>query len=434
MTKEQFTDLMGNLDDLLIAEAAARRTRRFPWARFGLIAACLALLIVGGCFLIPQTDIPSSSPIVEADMVGIFLHNGRTYIQQDWFLPEGNPIETQVGTIVPSINEHTGATEYTDGTGSVGGRIYSLKGYDPEHILCMPMGDGTISTYLSITPEDLSSPGFFESTFHLSQRAEALLYTPYSSYLADADETYSLPANTPEVAALFNALDQAQVVPANQINLNPAYRSLHQSTLFRLSIRLTGGPRLHLSLYDNGYIGIHMFSDWVLMLSEEELSPLLKLLYGKEGEAVTTGLSPTLEDCLGDISLGKYIPDFIPAGYQFTQAERYFYLDDQTGAIGKTREICLSFQKEADPTHNYTLQITWASEYGQNGWSGPMLQEKELSANTLSDYFETENSDGNPLPYGSRISAGVFFDDASLVLSAHGLTLEEVCNLFESVQ
>ena len=45
MTKEQFTDLMGNLDDLLIAEAAARRT----FAAYRRCTARLCALCTGCC-------------------------------------------------------------------------------------------------------------------------------------------------------------------------------------------------------------------------------------------------------------------------------------------------------------------------------------------------------------------------------------------------
>ena len=67
MKKEQFSDMMNNIDDELIVNAKAtnKKKRKIPWKQMGAIAACF-LLIVSAVIVMPML-FEEDSPIVPPD-------------------------------------------------------------------------------------------------------------------------------------------------------------------------------------------------------------------------------------------------------------------------------------------------------------------------------------------------------------------------------
>jgi hypothetical protein len=114
------------------------------------------------------------------------------------------------------------------------------------------------------------------------------------------------------------------------------------------------------------------------------------------------------------------------------RSEILYYLDSATAMETGTKELTIEYCDANDLHIYYSITVTWAAEYGQNGWAGPMLDASEISVKTISEYVQTQNSKGEPLSY-ERIDLGVWYGDVSVVISARGLDAETAYRILNSV-
>ena len=86
---------------------------------------------------IPPDPMPEApEPGVAADMMAFFIYNGRMYVQTGQYA-DPSLREGYVCTVTGDIDEWSGADEYVEGASSIGGDVYSVKGYDTNFRLCM---------------------------------------------------------------------------------------------------------------------------------------------------------------------------------------------------------------------------------------------------------------------------------------------------------
>ena len=113
----------------------------------------------------PMPEVPE--PGVAADMMAFFIYNGRMYVQTGQYA-DPSLREGYVCTVKGDIDEWSGADEYVEGASSIGGDVYSVKGYDTNFRLCMDGPDGLIEFYDCLSDMTLySGADLFETCLHV---------------------------------------------------------------------------------------------------------------------------------------------------------------------------------------------------------------------------------------------------------------------------
>ena len=126
----------------------------------------------------PMPEAPE--PGVAADMMAFFIYNGRMYVQTGQYA-DPSLREGYVCTVKGDIDEWSGADEYVEGASSIGGDVYSVKGYDTNFRLCMDGPDGLIEFYDCLSDMTLySGADLFETCLHVENYVGAY-------YILDAD-------------------------------------------------------------------------------------------------------------------------------------------------------------------------------------------------------------------------------------------------------
>ena len=79
-----------------------------------------------------EVELPQAETETMIDMSGFFIYQGRLYAQMDVVEQGQNLVGEQLGESSGTIDEWTSENQYLDGTGSIGGPFYEVKGYDPR--------------------------------------------------------------------------------------------------------------------------------------------------------------------------------------------------------------------------------------------------------------------------------------------------------------
>lgn len=439
-------------DDILERSEAARgSTSKNIQLKWAALAACLCLVIAGAAIwrqsaparhegsgitvsedgvTIPPMEVTLSlSDGESACMIGFFIYQGRCYVQYEGISGDADIIGEHLGTATGLIDEWTPKDGYVELAGSVEGDFYAVKGYDPSFMLCMKERTGAISTYICNTGITLKY-GFelYEDRLHLSDGIQAVQYESRFSWYYSKGELYQMDRVGKAVTDFIRELDRAQFVPSDRVPLAEGQTSLADTELYHLYFRMEDGTTAHLRLHENGYVRFDGMWSLCVQVPEESYDALLALLDSRTDSAAvedTGPTGPTLEDCRNDASLGSYVPAYMPEDFKFAYADIYYYLDRQTAASIGTKELWLDYASPENPNAYYSIIITWADEYGQNGWAGPMLDAAELSVESISEHMD---------PDSDFLELGVWLDNVSVVMIARNVDAETAYRILSSVQ
>ena len=457
--KDSIMDSIGRIDDDMIESVDALRQRkssRPAWIRWGAIAACLCLITAGillrqkntpfdfnkegrGIVLsedgvtIPKMEV-SLSAKTAADMIAFFIYHGNCYVHYEW-MDDAGLVGEYLGTATGLIDEWTSKDGYVELAGSVKGDFFSVKGYDPEFMLCTKDATGAVSTYICNNGITLHyGAELYEDRLHLSERYSAVQYETRASWNYGRNERYQMEGNDEIIHNFIEQLDKAEFIPWADVpeKEGMTVTSIYDTEIYHVYFRMDDGMTIHLRLYENGYVRFQGVLDVCVQVPQDCFSALTDLMKNhtdSEAVSVPSWAEIQFEKCRNDPELGAYIPAYQILGHSLVLAEIYYYLEPQTGVETGTKEICLEYSSESDPALYYAVTITWKDEYGKNGWAGPMLDRSELSAESLADYIGTKRNNDT-----TSIDVGVWYDDVSVVLSATDLDAESAFELFESVE
>lgn len=446
---------INGVDDNILerSEAAAyvrkEKNKRLKWSA---MAACLCLVFVGAAVwrqiqpssmegtgitvsedgvTIPPMDVFLSANEM-AEMIGFFIYQGRCYVQYEWIYDDVDIIGEYLGTATGLIDEWTPKEGYVELAGSARGDFYAVKGYDPSFMLCMKAPTGVVSTYICNNGITLNyGSELYEDRLHLSDGFQSVEYESRDSWFYSRGERYQINSVNDIVPDFIKQLDSAKFIPTDSVPLDEGNLDLYQ-----LYFRMENGMTIHLRLYRNGYVRFNGLWPVCVQVPEESYRALLDLLDNHmDSIAVeaTGAAGPTFEDCLNDAELGKYVPTYVPEAFYPVRTSIYYYLDRQTADEIGTKEIQLEYDSVENPLRYYAITITWADEYGQNGWYGPMIDAEDLSVDSLAEYIETESTTGRVFPE-CELHAGIWYDDVSVVISASGVDAETAYEIFNSIQ
>lgn len=124
-----------------------------------------------------QVELSKSKDGVMADMLGFFIYEGRSYVQDVYYKTGSSIVGDYVGTSVGLIDEWTSEDGYVDYAGSVSGKFYEVKGYDPAFMLCMKFDNGAVETFINNNGISLGKGSdLIEERLHLKDNYEKVTF------------------------------------------------------------------------------------------------------------------------------------------------------------------------------------------------------------------------------------------------------------------
>lgn len=259
---------VGEVGGDLVEEAAAetKKRRRAPIYAAAL-AACAALMLLLARPWAQETPAVATAPVA-MDMVAFVIYGGRMYECSQ--VLEGDAAEELMGeylfTSPGYIDEWSSPEEYTDGTGSVAGDVYTVKGYDSAFRLCIPLDGGallelydTLDGITLRTGEDL-----YGERLHLRENWREAEYQTHDDWNSNED-TFRTPELTEEeIAAFIDALYAGEFEywgPDSETG-DIYMLGLEQKHLY---FRLADGSSVELRLFENGLVKYTPLPDRVLV-------------------------------------------------------------------------------------------------------------------------------------------------------------------------
>lgn len=311
-------------DILERSETAGReRKRTNQWLKWGTMAACLCLVILGAVawrqfapirnaapaiaanenraaasqltkpgseeasassandgVSVPRAEFSLANPRNEAvDMIGFFLYQGRCYVQYEWLFDDVDIVGEYLGTATGLIDEWTPQDGYVELAGSVQGDFYEAKGYDPAFLLCMKASYGDVSTYICNNGITLKyGSELYEDRLHLSGNLESVEYESRTSWYYDRGERYRMNGIRDEVLDFIEAMDSAQFVLSDSVPLDEGKSSIVDTELYHMYFQMKDGTTIHLRLHEDGYVRFDGMWDLCVQVPQESYSALLGLL------------------------------------------------------------------------------------------------------------------------------------------------------------
>ena len=193
--------------DMIENTEAIKKTSRNIWLKCGSIAACFALVLAVGAYVIPRLNVPGTliDGIERRYKEGI-ISAGETYIEWPWeyktlsekytqIVLNGVEYRTRAQTISEDLlGESLGTCEangydtYTDKSYTEKFEVRAVNGIDSNHLVAVNM-DGEFIVFLLDDNPFPSTLGELISTYSLS---ETLPFTRYSEYEGKKDKGYHL--------------------------------------------------------------------------------------------------------------------------------------------------------------------------------------------------------------------------------------------------
>lgn len=273
MKGEQLLHALGEVDENYLAQVDELRRmppkkKRHTWIS---MAACLCLVagvavwaLQGGMGMPSKDGAETNSngmsgsaqgiyvPPLEvehesADMTGFFIYQGRIY-SQGGMVQEGQKlVGAQLGESSGTIDEWTSENQYLEGTGSIGGPFYEVKGYDPKYLLCM-VHDYGVELYWNNCDITVSTgANVLEEVFRLSDGIAQAEFQGESDFQGETGRTTSI-TRLEQLEAWIDDLGQAPALSSAETDMGQC--------LGHLYLTKADGVTVHLRLMGNGYVQV----------------------------------------------------------------------------------------------------------------------------------------------------------------------------------
>lgn len=194
-----------------------------------------------------KVELSQAQPETMIDMSGFFIYQGRLYAQMDVVEHGQDLVGEQLGESSGTIDEWTSEDQYLEGTGSIGGPFYEVKGYDPKYLLCMVYDYG-VELFWNNCDITVSTGGeVLEEVFRLSDGIAQAEFQSESDVQGDTGHKLTI---TPldQLQAWVNALDQAPAMASSETDMGLC--------LGHLYLTKADGVTVHLRLMEHGYVQV----------------------------------------------------------------------------------------------------------------------------------------------------------------------------------
>lgn len=303
--REKLYDSLTNVREDFVEEAqAATSAKRPAWVRWCALAACLCLLVAGTVvwkpwsqggskpagpptsaaqtakgITIPKAEVTLSQPEgVAADMLAFFIYQGRCYLQYDWIDHGSDLVGEKVGTATGLIDEWTPAEGYVELAGSVSGDFYTVRGFDPEFMLCMKEEGNAVQLFVCDNGITLyQGSELFEDRLGLSDGLRSVTYEDEDSWYDGKEDIHTL-NDLDAIKTLIAAMDEAEFQFSDQAELYEEEDGGLSKELYHVYCKLDNGVTVTLRLFQGGYVIFTGLPDACVQVPEATFDAFLAAL------------------------------------------------------------------------------------------------------------------------------------------------------------
>ena len=304
MKNEILLDALGKMDEDLIAEAAPgkkppKKAKTATCVKWGALAAYLCLVVAGGMWKLtklPTKEAPLSEysvseegitiPAMEvslskeaaamADMIGFFIYEGRCYVYYENCTEVEGIVGEYLGTVTGMIDEWTPEEGYVDFAGSIRGDFYSVKGYDPEFMLCTKEANGIVTMYICNNGITLKyGKELYEDRLHLSESITSVQYESRDSWFYSKEEVYVLDKEEAYIREFIEKMDAGEFLLCQDVEVQEGLQHMVDSEVYHLYFYKKDGTKIHLRVHENGYVRFQGFWDVCVKIPKETYDKLL---------------------------------------------------------------------------------------------------------------------------------------------------------------
>ena len=225
---------------------------------------------------IPKTgfDLPAGNESV--DIKGFCIYEGRSYkcfygLDEDAFIKSGL-LGEELGHVEGTINCWTDKYDYVDLTGSIPGTLYTVKGYDPDFLLCLQY-HGEYEYNLMINDNDIElvkGSDITEDRFKITETwKKAYLYKPWEeSASCIIDKTEEMQGKI--IQAFIDKVAESNVVSRNAVRSG--------DVVLEKTLDSGNGVLLRGAVYEKGYVRIYGFNQVLVDIGEDAVKPILEMI------------------------------------------------------------------------------------------------------------------------------------------------------------
>ena len=192
-----------------------------------------------------EVELPQAETETMIDMSGFFIYQGRLYAQVDVVEQGQNLVGAQLGESSGTIDEWTSENQYLEGTGSIGGPFYEVKGYDPRYLLCMIYEYGVELFWNNCDITVSTGADILEEVFRLSDGIVQAEFQGESDFQGETGHTTPI-TQLEELEAWVDALSQAPALSSAETDMGQC--------LGHLYLTKADGGTVHLRLMEHGYV------------------------------------------------------------------------------------------------------------------------------------------------------------------------------------
>ena len=311
MESRQILDALGQVDEKYICEAEAsdgqcpKKIGRSGWtaaATIGLLACgilFLGIMIGNDGWKQPgQTEIPSQTNIGVtippreikpsaggelADMMALFIYEGRCYVQHSYGTAGDAFVGEYVGSVDGSIDEWSSKEDWVDMAGTIRGDVYTVKGMDPEFALCI-WRPGHASLFINDSGYTLvKGKDLYGDRLNLAGNYDKVVF------LAEDEKSGQKVSVTLEnetltpVKDFMEALYEGDFVWTKYVETTRAVEdgriNLYGRNGYMMHVWMENGIVWHLTLYEGGYVtfsGLHSVAVQMDPAAFDEMMAVLK--------------------------------------------------------------------------------------------------------------------------------------------------------------
>lgn len=282
MKSDKLQDAIGEIRDDYIADADIKVIgKRNTAIRWGALAACVCLAVVGVLKLNDRSDIPQGSTDtdtkavytdkvvlpdtdgnVQVDMIGCLVYKGHVYTQSTDFSDNASAVKHLIGDYIGeakgTLDEWSTQDEYaTELASTYTGSVYTVKGYSEDFRLCICVksDDGEWIQFLDNFDGIGLSTGkdLFEDRLHIKGNIKQATFLTHEDW-NNADLNYqALDKITAEQLDEF--VEQLCKSPFERIDYEKAPEFYEAEVQGHLYLDMNDGTRVELRLIDGGYVG-----------------------------------------------------------------------------------------------------------------------------------------------------------------------------------
>lgn len=220
--------------------------------------------------------------------------------------------------------------------GSFEGNVFTLKGFDPEDVLCQRGFNGEIEIYISDKAlTEGGCMGFWENVLHITDMIDSVEY----SYRIGSGENTVVKrmqlvkdGYSDEIDELIDMLDNGEWTEDGR----EAYQYYSDDPMpdRYIDVDLKNGITFCLMLYRDGIIRLtNPLGDRAVKTDAIKMNAFLDKLENRIGIVMDTGTNYQLNKLRSDARYGYLVPDYIPEGFELTAIAVYYDVDYDTGEI-----------------------------------------------------------------------------------------------------